>query len=292
MYAPTALSKQGKTRSHDLAPSRFAPRSVQAGEGATFNDCRAVPFYPACPVRAGKGSVQRLSSRQALPRLRYPCRKGRVHMALRRLTSSRPLRPGEEGLETMLADSRMLPRALSKQERTRSHDPVPSRFTPSVPSKLGGGSVHRLSSLHALTLPALSEQERARSHDVVPHASTHRTVCAGRAMFTGCCTVIRHLIRFVRTGKSMARPAAWHIQSPRLLRGLCENSIQLFSRGSLASSGKDHFHNWKEQSCLSVRMDTSPSENLNFSAQLSIQERTRQAMCSVPASKWYNGIAS
>ena len=62
--------------------------------------------------------------------------------------------------------------------------------------------------------------------------------------------------------------------------------------GSLASSGKDHFHNWKEQSCLSVRMDTSPSENLNFSAQLSIQERTRQAMCSVPASKWYNGIAS
>lgn len=43
---------------------------------------------------------------------------------------------------------------------------------------------------------------------------------------------------------------------------------------------------------MSVRMDTSPSENLNFSAQLSIQERTRQAMCSVPTSKWYNGIAS
>ena len=65
-----------------------------------------------------------------------------------------------------------------------------------------------------------------------------------------------------------------------------------FHLGSLASSGKDHFHNWKEQSCLSVRMDTSPSENLNFSAQLSIQERTRQTMCSVPTSKWYNGIAS
>lgn len=181
---------------------------------------------------------------------------------------------------------------LSKQGRAQPQDIVSPRLTPPAPSKRGRGSVHRLSSLHALTLPALSEQERARSHDVVPHASTHRTVCAGRAMFTGCCTVIRHLIRFVRTGKGMARPAAWHIQSPRLLRGLCENSIQLFSRGSLASSGKDHFHNWKEQSCLSVRMDTSPSENLNFSAQLSIQERTRQAMCSVPASKWYNGIAS
>ena len=29
-------------------------------------------------------------------------------------------------------------------------------------------------------------------------------------------------------------------------------------------------------------MDKSPSENLNFSAQLCIHKRTRQAMCSVP----------
>ena len=48
-----------------------------------------------------------------------------------------------------------------------------------------------------------------------------------------------------------------------------------FHQGSLASSGKDHFHTWKEQSRLGVRMDKSPSENLNFSAQLCIHKRTR-----------------
>ena len=141
---------------------------------------------------------------------------------------------------------------------------------------------------------ALCPNREERAHmTLCRHALPHqfRPSEAGAA-FNDCRAVPFHPASFVRTGKSMVRPAARHIQSPRLLRGLCENSIQLFSRGSLASSGKDHFHNWKEQSCLSVRMDTSPSENLNFSAQLSIQERTRQAMCSVPVSKWYNGIAS
>lgn len=169
---------------------------------------------------------------------------------------------------------------------------MPSLFTPSAPSVQGRAAFTACRAFTRLPYPrCLSREGRAHmTLSLTPHPAC--PVRAGRAMFTGCCTVIRHLIRSVRTRKDMARPAARHIQSPRLLRGLCENSIQLFSRGSLASSGKDHFHNWKEQSCLSVRMDTSPSENLNFSAQLSIQERTRQAMCSVPTSKWYNGIAS
>ena len=164
-----------------------------------------------------------------------------------------------------------LPLAPCVQERTRAHDIASITHRPAALFKWGKDSIHRLS---AVTLhPAQSvHADRGSVHRLL------RSTTLPRALH--------------RAGKGMGTPAVRHIQSGRLLRGLCENSIQLFSRGSLASSGKDHFHNWKEQSCLSVRMDTSPSENLNFSAQLSIQERTRQAMCSVPASKWYNGIAS
>lgn len=59
--------------------------------------------------------------------------RARSH-GLRRLTSFRPLRPGEEGLETMSADSRMLPR-LSKQGRVQPQDIVPPRLTLPAPSK-------------------------------------------------------------------------------------------------------------------------------------------------------------
>ena len=201
---------------------------VQAGKSAATRHCVATP-YPARSVQARQGQ-----------RSTAPCR---------------PFHP---------ARSIRTERCMRTRHCAVSLNPI--RFI-----EVGMGSIHRLSSRQAL--PRL------------------RYLCReGRAHMT--LSLTPHPACPVRTGKGMARPAAWHIQSPRLLRGLCENSIQLFSRGSLASSGKDHFHNWKEQSCLSVRMDTSPSENLNFSAQLSIQERTRQAMCSVPASKWYNGIAS
>ena len=247
-FTTHVLSMQERACSHGIAPSHLVP-PTSSGRGRAGNDVGRFVDAPRLSEQ-GRAQPQDIVSPRLTPPA--PSKRGRGNVQRRRVIPFHPARS--------IRTERCM--------RTR-HCAVslnPTRFI-----EVGKGSVHRLSSRQAL--PRL------------------RYLCReGRAHMT--LSLTPHPACPVRTGKSMARPAAWHIQSPRLLRGLCKNSIQLFSRGSLASSGKDHFHNWKEQSCLSVRMDTSPSENLNFSAQLSIQERTRQAMCSVPASKWYNGIAS
>lgn len=214
-----------------------------------------------------------------------PNREEHAHMTLRRHASPRaPSKRGKGQRSTTAVPFLFTPPAPSVQGRARAHDIAPFHFTPPAPAKWGRAAFNACRAVRLY------------------HACA---IHAGKGVFTWHCAVSPRPAHSVRARKGWKRcqqirgcsrahcpSRKEHAQSPRLLRGLCENSIQLFSRGSLASSGKDHFHNWKEQSCLSVRMDTSPSENLNFSAQLSIQERTRQAMCSVPASKWYNGIAS
>lgn len=95
----------------------------------------------------------------------------------------------------------------------------------------------------------------------------------------------------LRRALSSMRGAAECVKARVHARAL-PNILFNFSPGFACLIRKRSFPYWKEQSCLVVRMDKSPSENLNFSAQYVSTKRTRQAMCSDPTSRWYNGIAS
>lgn len=97
------LSKQGRAQPQDIVSPRLTPPAPSKRGRGNVQRRRVIPFHPARSIRTercmrtrhcavslnptrfievGKGSVHRLSSRQALPRLRYLCRKGRVHMML------------------------------------------------------------------------------------------------------------------------------------------------------------------------------------------------------------------
>ena len=144
------LSKQGRAQPQDIVSPRLTPPAPSKRGRGNVQRRRVIPFHPARSIRTercmrtrhcavslnpirfievGMGSIHRLSSRQALPRLRYPCREGRVYMTfcpsrfntphrlcgqgnvhrlLHRHTSPHPLRPhGEEhGSPRRLAHSK------------------------------------------------------------------------------------------------------------------------------------------------------------------------------------------
>ena len=155
---------------------------------------------PPAQLKWGKDNARRPSSRQALPRLRYPCRKGHVHMALRRLTSSRPLRPGVEGLETMSADSWMLHVCPSREERshkTLCRHALPCPLRPSEARTTFNGAV-----LSLFTPLAPSAQRGACAHDIAPsHFTPPAPSKWGRAAFTGCRAVRLYHACVIRAGK-------------------------------------------------------------------------------------------
>ena len=108
------LSKQGETRSHDLAPPRLTP--------------------PA-PSKGGGSNVQRLPCRPFSPRPLHPCREGHARMTLRRSTSPRPLHRNGEGQRSPPVElSGFTTPALSMQERACSHGIAPSHLVPPTPS--------------------------------------------------------------------------------------------------------------------------------------------------------------
>lgn len=196
-FASPALSAQGRARSHDVA--YYASPHLLRSCGKGWKRCSGCGMLPPALSKQERTRSHAPAPSRFVPRS-IQVVKDCVHRLLHHHTLPRPFRPGRVRQESIPADAWMLLRVLPKQERTRSHVPAPSRLVPR--SVQAGKDIFTACCVLRLIPPA-------------------PLVCAGQR---SPAVALSHVTSSAppERGRAWGRPAARHIQSPRLLRGLCE----------------------------------------------------------------------